>query len=120
MVAILDLLSIDILTNDWVDWSNFLVAHWGDLRKVPFDDQRRRSSNMAAAADILDLVSVDYLTNACVDWFIVVINLHHIPLLPKPPLHKPTDNFPLGGICHALRSPCLRLFSVNSCPKLFW
>jgi hypothetical protein len=27
--AILDLVSVDILTNAWVDWSDFLVAHWG-------------------------------------------------------------------------------------------
>jgi hypothetical protein len=27
--AILDLVSIDFLTNAWVDWSDFLVAHWG-------------------------------------------------------------------------------------------
>jgi hypothetical protein len=30
MAAILDLVSIDFLTNAWVDWSDFLVAHWGD------------------------------------------------------------------------------------------
>jgi hypothetical protein len=45
---------------------------------------------MAATTTILDLVSVDYLTNCCVDWSdffggsLGVINLHHIPLLPKP------------------------------------
>jgi hypothetical protein len=66
---------------------------------------------MAATAAILDLVSVDYLTNACADWsnFFIggVINLHHIPLLPKPylPTHRQTSHS--GGICHALRSPCL-------------
>jgi hypothetical protein len=27
--AILDLVSIDFPTNAWVDWSDFLVAHWG-------------------------------------------------------------------------------------------
>jgi hypothetical protein len=27
--AILDLVSVDFLTNAWVDWSDFLVAHWG-------------------------------------------------------------------------------------------
>jgi hypothetical protein len=27
--AILDLVSIDFLTNAWVDWYDFLVAHWG-------------------------------------------------------------------------------------------
>jgi hypothetical protein len=75
----------------------------GDWRKVPFDDQCRRSSNMAATAAILGLVSVDYLTNACVNWSDVlggslgVINLHHIPLLPNLIFHTPTDNFPLGG-----------------------
>jgi hypothetical protein len=24
--------------------------------------------------------------------------------------HILTDNFPLGGICHGLRSPCLKMF----------
>jgi hypothetical protein len=27
--AILDLVSIDYLTNAWVDWSNLFVAYWG-------------------------------------------------------------------------------------------
>jgi hypothetical protein len=40
----------------------------GDWRKVPFDDQHRRSFKMATTAAILDLVSVDYLTNPWVDW----------------------------------------------------
>jgi hypothetical protein len=40
----------------------------GDWRKVPFNDQCRRSFKMAATAPILDLVSVDYLTNPWVDW----------------------------------------------------
>jgi hypothetical protein len=46
----------------------FLWLIGGDWRKVPFDDLRYRSSNMAAMAAILDFVSVDYLANACVDW----------------------------------------------------
>jgi hypothetical protein len=29
MTAILDLVSVDFLTNAWVDLSDFLVAHWG-------------------------------------------------------------------------------------------
>jgi hypothetical protein len=58
--ANLDLVSIDFLTNTWVDW---LIG--GNWRKVPFDDQRYRSSNMAAMAAIFYLVSIDYLTNAC-------------------------------------------------------
>jgi hypothetical protein len=29
MPAILDLVSVDFLINAWVDWSDFLVAHWG-------------------------------------------------------------------------------------------
>jgi hypothetical protein len=29
MPAILDFVSIDFLTNAWVDWSDLLVAHWG-------------------------------------------------------------------------------------------
>jgi hypothetical protein len=39
----------------------------GNWRKVPFIDQLRHSSKMAAMAAILDLVSIDFLTNACVD-----------------------------------------------------
>jgi hypothetical protein len=27
--AIMDLVSIDFLTNSWVNWSYFLVGHWG-------------------------------------------------------------------------------------------
>jgi hypothetical protein len=27
--AILDLVSVEFLTNVWVDWSDFWVAHWG-------------------------------------------------------------------------------------------
>jgi hypothetical protein len=26
-----------------VNWSNFLVAYWGEWRKIPFDDQRHHS-----------------------------------------------------------------------------
>jgi hypothetical protein len=48
MLAILDLVSIDFLTNAWVDWSDFWWLIGGNWRKVPFDDQHRRSSNMAA------------------------------------------------------------------------
>jgi hypothetical protein len=29
MPTILDFVSIDFLTNTWVGWSDFLVAHWG-------------------------------------------------------------------------------------------
>jgi hypothetical protein len=29
MPVILYLVSIDFLTNAWVDWSDFLLAHWG-------------------------------------------------------------------------------------------
>jgi hypothetical protein len=34
--AILDFVSIDFLTNAWVDWSDFLVAHWGQLEEGSF------------------------------------------------------------------------------------
>jgi hypothetical protein len=68
MATILDLVSVDFLTNAWVDWSNFWWHIWGDRRKVPFDDQLRHSSKMAAMATIFDLVSIDFLTNAWVDW----------------------------------------------------
>jgi hypothetical protein len=36
----------------------------GEWKKVPFDDQRRHSFKMAAAATILDLVPINYLMNA--------------------------------------------------------
>jgi hypothetical protein len=108
--AILDLVSIDFPTKAWVDWSDFLVALWGNWRKVPFDDQRCRSSNMATTAAISDLVSVDYLTNACVDWSnffrgpLGVITLHHVPLLPKPYLPYTHRQLPTRG-----HMPCLAL-----------
>jgi hypothetical protein len=55
-------------TNASVDWSDFFVAYGGKWSKVPFDDQRRRSFKMAAAAAILDLVPINYLTNCWVNW----------------------------------------------------
>jgi hypothetical protein len=55
MSAILDLVSVDYLTNPWVDWSNFLGGFIGGAwRKVPVDDQRLRSFKMATTAAILD------------------------------------------------------------------
>jgi hypothetical protein len=45
----------------------FLWLIGGDKRKVPFDDQLRCSSKMAATAAILDMIFVDYRTNAWVD-----------------------------------------------------
>jgi hypothetical protein len=84
--------------------SDFLLVHWGDWSKVPFYDQHRRSSNMATTVAILDLDSVDYLMNACVNWSrffcgsLGVLNLHHIPLLPKPYLpYTHIQLPPLGG-----------------------
>jgi hypothetical protein len=57
MAAIFDLVSVDYLTNAWVNWSDFFGGSLGgNWRKVPFNDC---SSNMAAMAAILDLVSVD-------------------------------------------------------------
>jgi hypothetical protein len=50
--TILKFVSVDYLTNAWVDWSNFFWRIGGDWRKIPFDDQRRRSFKMAAAAAI--------------------------------------------------------------------
>jgi hypothetical protein len=61
----LDLVSIAFLTNAWVDSPIFWWVIAGDRRKVPFEDQLRHSSKMAA---ILDLVSIDFLTNAWVEW----------------------------------------------------
>jgi hypothetical protein len=54
--AILDLVSIDFLTNSWADWSDFFVGYW---RKVSFDGHLRHFSKMFATATILDLVSID-------------------------------------------------------------
>jgi Fe-S cluster assembly iron-binding protein IscA len=67
-VAILDVVSVNYLTNASVDWPNFFVAYSGEWRKVPFDDQCRHSFKMVTMAAVLDLVSVYYLTNAGVDW----------------------------------------------------
>jgi hypothetical protein len=68
LAAILELVSVDYLTNAWVDLSDSFVAYWGDWNKVPFDDQCRHSFKMATTAAILDLVSVDCLPNAWVNW----------------------------------------------------
>jgi hypothetical protein len=64
----LDLVSVYFLTNAWVAGPIFWCLIGGDWRKVPFDDQLRHSSKMAAIPAILDLVSIDVLTNARVDW----------------------------------------------------
>jgi hypothetical protein len=56
--AILDFASVDYLTNAYVDWSDLFVAYWGDGRKVPFDDQHRRSLRIVTTPPILDLVSI--------------------------------------------------------------
>jgi hypothetical protein len=47
MAANLDLVSVDYL-DTWVIWSDFLWLIGGDWRKVPFDDQQRRTFKMAA------------------------------------------------------------------------
>jgi hypothetical protein len=82
--VILDLVSVDYLTNTWVDCSDFLWLIGGDWRKVPFDDQLRRSSKIAATSAILDLVSVDYLTNAWVDWSSVLSTNYEFASLRNP------------------------------------
>jgi hypothetical protein len=111
----------------WVhSGSDFLVAHWGNWRKVPFDNQRRRSSKMAATAAILDLVSVDYLTNTCVDWsdcFVAhwessIFTMFHFSL--SLIFHAPTDNFPFGDICYALRCPCIFMIFTNAVSAQTW
>jgi hypothetical protein len=71
-----------------------------------------------AATAILDLVSVDYLTNACrlVRFFgasLGVINLHHVPLLPKPYLPYTHRQRPNRGHMPRLALPLLR-FSVGT------
>jgi hypothetical protein len=91
----------------------FLWLIEGNEWKVPVDVLLRRSSKMVTMAAILDLVSVDYLMNACVNWSNVfvahwgssIFTIYHFFLNLN--FHIPTDNFPLGGICHALCSPCL-------------
>jgi hypothetical protein len=48
-----------------------------------------------------------------------VINLHHVPLFPKPYLPY-THNIPLGAICHAaLRCPCYAV-SPNIWKRITW
>jgi hypothetical protein len=64
---------------------------------------------MAAKAAILDLVCVDYLTSACrlAQFFgasLGVINLHHVPLLPKP--YRPCTHRQCPNQGHM---PCLAL-----------
>jgi hypothetical protein len=46
MAAIMDLVSIDFLTNAWVDWSNFLVAHWGSSLSSPCSTSSQTLSSM--------------------------------------------------------------------------
>jgi hypothetical protein len=67
-VVAMDFVSFNYLINAWVDWSNFFLSlTGGDLRKVPFNGQHRRSFKMAAVAAILNFVSIYYLTSAWVD-----------------------------------------------------
>jgi hypothetical protein len=67
--AILNFVSDDYLTNAWVDWSDYIVAYWGDWRNVPLDDQRRSSLIQDGRhGSHLYLVSIDSLTNARVNW----------------------------------------------------
>jgi hypothetical protein len=104
--------------------STGLIYWWligGNWRKVPFEYQHHRSSNMAAMAAILHLVSVNYLMNACVNWsdFLVahwgssIFTMFHFFL--SLIFHIPTDNVPLVGIWHALHCPCfLCVFPLGS------
>jgi hypothetical protein len=62
--AILDLVSVDFLT---ICLSR-LVRFFCEWRKVPFDDQHRRSFKMAAVVAILYLFPINYLTNTWVNW----------------------------------------------------
>jgi hypothetical protein len=116
--TILDLVSIHWFSDQCLGrlvwfFGGSLGVNW--MRKVPFDD---RSSNMAAMAAILDLVSVNYLTNACrlVRFFgASIFTLFHFSL--NLIVHTPTDNVPIGGICHALCCPCLFLLGWNCYQK---
>jgi hypothetical protein len=42
-----------------------------------------------------------------VHWWSSIFTMFHFSL--SLIFHAPTDNFPLGGICHTLRCPCLML-----------
>jgi hypothetical protein len=101
----------------WVDWSDFFVALWGSLRKVPFDVQRRCSSNMAAMAAILDLVSViiwrmPASTGRIFSWLIGGLFHFSLNLI----FHTPTDNFPLALCCPCSQMPC----ALGSEDDLLW
>jgi hypothetical protein len=97
---------LDFLTNAWVDWSDFLVAHWGQLEEGSFRWPLIQHGHYGSH---LGFGSVDYLTNAyrlirffwCLIW--VIFTMFHFSL--NLIVHTPTDNVPIS-ICHALRCPC--------------
>jgi hypothetical protein len=100
--TILDLVSIDFLSNAWVDWSDFFGVTGG----------RFLSMTSAAAHPTWPLWQPSWIWDErlrrLVQFFcgsLGVINLHHIQLLPKPHIPYTHRQLPTrGGICHALRS----------------
>jgi hypothetical protein len=128
-----DLVSVNFLTNSWVNWSDFWLFNVGDWRKVPFEDHLRHSSKLATilwtSGRFLSMISSaahptpplqqpswiwfpSIIWWTPVDWsdFLVphwgVINLHHVPLLPKPYLLYTHRQCPTRG---AYAMPCVAL-----------
>ena len=86
----------------------FLLLIGDDYRKVPFENQRRHSSKMAATAAILNLFSVNLRTNASLDWsdlFLLLIGGDYRKL--------PFKNQRRHSSKMATTAAILNLFSVN-------
>jgi hypothetical protein len=66
--TILKLVSVDYLTNAWVDWSDFFWLIGVTGGRFLSMTSASAHSRWLTRQHILDLVSVDYLTNASVDW----------------------------------------------------
>jgi hypothetical protein len=113
------------IINVWVDWCDFSVAYWRWLEEgsfrcpaPPLIQHGRYSSHLGFGYHWLS----DERLRRLVRFFrgslggSSIFTMLHFSL--NLIFHTPTDNFPLGGMCHALRCPCLQIFSH---PNLsFW
>jgi hypothetical protein len=110
--AILDLVSVDFLTNAWVDLSDFfswLIGATGG-RFLSMTSAAAHSTWLLRQRSWIWFPSIIWQTPAStgpIFWWL--IGGHQFsPYFTSPQaLSSIYLNFPLGGICHALRSPCL-------------